>query len=61
MNPSTAIFEKEYKCYRNGEFICNATFTDDPNLGGSFLNMFVNKKGEVFYEVVLPDNIELIE
>jgi len=42
------IYGKEYRLYRNGEFIGTAVYTDDPNIGDSFINEQSNGTFEVF-------------
>ncbi len=42
------IYGKEYKLYRDGEFIGVATFTDDENIGESFIKVLENGTNHVF-------------
>jgi hypothetical protein len=42
------IYGKEYRLYRNGEFIGTAVYTNDPNIGDSFLNEKSNGTFEVY-------------
>lgn len=52
------IYGKTYKCYRNKKYIGNFVYTDDPNIGGSFLNEKINDTGEECFEVCNPDEWE---
>lgn len=58
MTKHPLIYGKEYDCYRNGKFIGTATYTDDPNIGDSFLKQAVNSSGELVSEVLIPDEWE---
>jgi hypothetical protein len=42
------IYGKEYKLYRDGKFIGVATFTDDENIGDSFIKVLENGTNHVF-------------
>ena len=55
-----AIFEREYHCWKKGEYIGIATLTDDENVGPSFLSMSVSSNGELIHEVYMPDKFILV-
>ena len=42
------IYGKEYKLYRDGKFIGVATFTDDENIGDSFIKVLEDGTNHVF-------------
>lgn len=45
------IYGKEYRLYRNGEFIGVATYTDDQNIGDAF----INERSDGTFEVFMAD------
>lgn len=45
-----------YQCWRDGVYIGEATFTDDPVIGGNFLSQSVNPNGLLISTVYLPDS-----
>lgn len=45
------IYSKEYHCWLSGQYVGTAIYTDDENIGDSFLNEI----GENRVEVVMPD------
>lgn len=51
---SPAIFGEKYHCWRNDKYIGVATFTDDENIGPSFLNKKINDTNEESFEVYRP-------
>lgn len=53
------IYEKEYHCYLNGEYLGVATYTNDKNIGDAFISMSISDNGELIHEVYLPDEWEL--
>lgn len=53
------IFEKDYHCWLDHEYIGIATYTDDPNIGPAFITMSVSSDGELIHEVLIPDIYKL--
>lgn len=47
-----------YKCYRDRIFLGEAIYTDDKNVGLSFIKMSVSPDGELIHEVLQPNYIE---
>lgn len=45
------IYGKEYHIWRNKKYLGVATYTDDPNLGDSFLKNSKTEEGEDCFEV----------
>ncbi len=54
---SKLIYGRRYKLWREGEYIGEATFTNNPNLGDSFLNETEPGKFDVYW----ADSYQLIE
>ena len=52
------IYGTQYKLKRNGEYLGIGTFTDDPNIGDSFLQAIVNDEGEEGFHVIVADEWE---
>lgn len=46
-NDGSLIYGKEYRLYRNGNYIGNAIWTEDENVGDSFQRTAINQQGEV--------------
>ncbi|CAN5702577.1 hypothetical protein BH11BAC3_BH11BAC3_36520 [soil metagenome] len=54
------VYNEDYCCYYNDEFIGIATYTNNQLIGDSFIRMVVNKTGVLEEEVLLPDFWEVI-
>jgi hypothetical protein len=52
---SELIYDEEYLCYSNNEYIGTATFTNDPYIGDSFIMLEVNKIGRIREIALVPD------
>jgi len=49
------IYDKEYHCWREGEYIGKATWVEDENIGDAFIRMTINDTNELVHEVFIPD------
>jgi hypothetical protein len=49
------IYGKGYRLWCDGKYIGIATYTEDPNIGDSFLKESKTTEGEDCYEVHIPD------
>ena len=52
---SEPIYDEEYHCYFNNEYIGTATFTNDPSIGDSFIMLEVSKTGRIREIALFPD------
>jgi len=48
------IYGKDYHTWRDGKYTGVATYTDDPNVGDSFLRTSINDTNEEVFEVHIP-------
>lgn len=53
------IYGKEYKLWREGKYLGKATWTEDNNIGDSFLKAVITTTGEMGYEVYWADEWEM--
>jgi hypothetical protein len=60
MKQDLLLYGKEYHLWREGEYLGIATYTDDPNIGDSFLRAVIDKDNEVVNEVYIPDEWQFI-
>lgn len=60
-NTEPLIFGVEYNLWRDGEYIGRAVWTDDKNIGPSFINRSDDEFGNNISEVFLSDKWELCE
>lgn len=49
------IYGKDYHTWRDDKYTGIATFTDDPNIGDSFLRNSINDTNEEIFEVHIPE------
>jgi len=49
------LYGKEYHLYRNGKYIGIATYTEDENIGDSFISNGKTTEGEDCFEVYRAD------
>lgn len=54
------IYNRNYKLWRDGEFIGVATWTNDNNIGDAFISLTVDKKYGMIREVYQADKWELM-
>lgn len=54
------IFDKEYHCWRDGDYIGVATYVDDVNVGPSLISMSISPDGELIHEVYIPTKYKLV-
>lgn len=54
------IYGKEYHLWRDGIYLGAATYTEDENIGDSFLRKVINATGEIVNEVYFADEWTLI-
>lgn len=54
------IYGKDYHLWRGGKYIGIATYTDDPNIGDSFLKTTINDTNEECFEVHIPDEWQFV-
>lgn len=54
------IYNRTYKLWRDGKFIGEAIWTEDINIGDSFIKLIVDKEHGVVREVFQADKWELI-
>lgn len=54
------IYGKEYHCWREGKYIGKATWTDDENIGDSFIRMAINDTNELTHQVFIPDEWQFV-
>lgn len=54
------IYGKDYHLWRNGKYIGVATYTDDPNIGNSFLKTKTNDTNEECFEVHVADEWQFV-
>lgn len=52
------IYGMTYKCYRYKKYIGDFVYTDDPNIGDSFLLEKINDTDEECFEVCKPHEWE---
>jgi hypothetical protein len=55
------IFGKRYKLWREGEYIGTATWTEDHNIGNSFIELIVDADLGVVSKVYTADKWELLD
>ena len=53
------IFGVEYNLWREGEYIGHAVWTDDKNIGPSFISKSDDEEGNKINEVYISDKWEL--
>ncbi|MEO6637228.1 MAG: hypothetical protein ABIN25_03060 [Ginsengibacter sp.] len=51
----TLIYEEEYFCFHNDEYLGTATFVEDPSIGDSFIKMEVHQKRGLEEIIIIPD------
>ncbi len=49
------IYDEEYFCFYQDEYIGTATFTDDPAIGDSFIKLEVHEKRGLEEIIIMPD------
>ncbi len=49
------IYDEEYFCFYNDEYIGTATFTDDPYIGDCFMKLEVHEKRGLEEIIIMPD------
>lgn len=49
------IYDEEYFCFHDSDFIGIATFIDDPCVGDSFMKMEVHKRRGLEEIMIMPD------
>jgi len=54
------IYGKDYHLWRDGKYIGIATYTDDPNIGDSFLKSKINDTNEECFEVYVADEWQFV-
>jgi hypothetical protein len=59
MRNDLLIYGKTYKLWRDGEYIGEAVYVDDPNVGESFIKEKQGENGETLMEVYVADEWEL--
>ena len=57
-NPEPLIFEVEYHLWRDGGYIGSAVWTNDENIGPSFISKYDDDEGNSVNEVYLADKWE---
>lgn len=55
------IYGRQYKLWRDGEYIGDAAWTEDENVGDSFIKLIVDKQFGIISQVYIADEWELIE
>jgi len=58
MKQDLRIYGVEYRCWLKGKYIGKATWTDDVNIGESFIKKAINDTGEEINRVFRPDEWE---
>ena len=59
-NTEPLIFGLEYNLWRDGEYIGSAIWTDDDNIGPSFISKSDGDEGNKISEVYIADKWELM-
>ena len=54
------IYGKEYHLWLNGKYLGIATYTDDPNIGDSFLKGITNDTNEDCFQVYIADEWQFV-
>jgi hypothetical protein len=54
------IYGKEYHLWRDKKYIGKAIYTDDLNIGDSFLKKIINDTNEECFEVHIPDEWQFV-
>jgi hypothetical protein len=54
------IYGKKYKCFRNRKYVGDFIYTDDSNVGDSFLKESKTTEGEDCYEVCIPHEWQFV-
>jgi len=54
------IYGVEYHCWLDGDYLGISRYTDDPNVGDSFLKTIINDTGEEEFEVYIPDEWQFV-